>query len=62
MKKIAETARKYKLVAGAFAGTPEIIKSYSAMGYTFLAAVTDNDVLKLGVSAATGGLSLKPAT
>jgi 4-hydroxy-2-oxoheptanedioate aldolase len=59
MKKIVETAKKHKLVAGAFAGTPEIIKSYSAMGYTFMAAVTDNDVLKLGVSAAAGSLSLK---
>ena len=53
MKRIVDVARKNKLIAGAFAGTPEIIKQYSAMGYTFMAAVTDNDVLKLGVAAAT---------
>lgn len=52
MEKIASVARKYKLVAGAFAGNREIIATYSAMGYTFLAAVTDNDVLKLGIAAA----------
>ena len=53
MKKIVEVAHKNKLVAGAFAGTPEIIAQYAAMGYTFMAAVTDNDVIKLGVEAAT---------
>jgi 4-hydroxy-2-oxoheptanedioate aldolase len=52
MKKIVEVARKNKLVAGAFGGTPEIVKTYAAMGYTFITAVTDNDVLKLGVAAA----------
>jgi 4-hydroxy-2-oxoheptanedioate aldolase len=49
MKLIHATAMKYKLVSGAFAGTPEIANQYYAMGYTFMAAVTDNDVLKLGV-------------
>ena len=53
MKKIVEVAHKNRLVAGAFAGTPEIIAQYAAMGYTFMAAVTDNDVIKLGVEAAT---------
>ena len=53
MKKIHEVARKNGLVAGAFAGTGDIIKQYAAMGYTFMAAVTDNDVLKLGVAAMT---------
>ena len=52
MKKIVAVAQKHKLVAGAFAGTPEHISTYAAMGYTFMAAVTDNDVLKLGVQAA----------
>ncbi len=51
MKKVHEAAKKNGLVAGAFAGTGEVIKQYAAMGYTFLAAVTDNDVLKLGVQA-----------
>ena len=52
MKRIVDVARKNKLVAGAFAGNAEITKQYAAMGYTFMAAVTDNDVLKLGVQAA----------
>jgi len=52
MKKVVHAAHKNKLVAGAFAGTPEIIKQYVAMGYTFITAVTDNDVLKLGIEAA----------
>jgi len=56
MKKIVEVAHKNNLVAGAFAGTPEIIKSYLAMGYTFITAVTDNDVLKLGVDACVRGV------
>ncbi len=55
MKKIVAVAKKHKLVAGAFAGTPEIISTYSDMGYTFMVAVTDNDVLKLGVQAALKG-------
>jgi len=52
MKKICDVCHNHKLVAGAFAGTPEIINQYYKMGYTFMAAVTDNDVLKLGVAAA----------
>jgi len=53
---VVEVARKHNLVAGAFAGTPEIIKNYMAMGYTFITAVTDNDVLKLGIAAALHGV------
>ncbi len=55
MKRIVDVARKNKLVAGAFAGNAEIINQYAAMGYTFMAAVTDNDVLKLGIEAAVKG-------
>jgi 4-hydroxy-2-oxoheptanedioate aldolase len=51
MKKIHDVAQKNGLVSGAFAGTGEIIQHYAQMGYTFMAAVTDNDVLKLGVQA-----------
>ena len=53
MGKIHAAAKKHGLVAGAFAGTPEIINHYYAMGFTFMAAVTDNDVLRLGVAAIT---------
>ncbi len=51
MGKIHAAAKKHGLVAGAFAGTPEIINQYFDMGFTFMAAVTDNDVLRLGVAA-----------
>ncbi len=50
MKKIHLTAQKYDLVSGAFAGTPEIANDYFKLGYTFMAAVTDNDVLKQGIA------------
>ena len=53
---VAEVAKKNGLVAGAFAGTGEIIRQYTAMGYTFMAAVTDNDILKLGIAAVTGAV------
>lgn len=48
MKRIAAAAQKNNLVAGAFAGTAEIIKTYAAMGYTFMAGVVDVDLLQSG--------------
>ncbi len=55
MKIIHAAAEKHNLVSGAFAGSPEIAKEYVKLGYTFLAAVTDNDVLRLGVSGWNNG-------
>ena len=50
MKKIATAAKKNGLIAGAFAGTPEIIRAYQAMGYSFMAAAVDVDLLQAGAA------------
>jgi 4-hydroxy-2-oxoheptanedioate aldolase len=51
MKRVAAAAKKNNLIAGAFAGTAEIIKTYSAMGYTFMAGAVDVDLLQAGASS-----------
>ena len=51
MKRVEAAARKNNLVAGAFAGTAEIIKTYFAMGYTFMAGIVDVDLLQAGASS-----------
>jgi 4-hydroxy-2-oxoheptanedioate aldolase len=48
MKRIAAAAQKNNLVAGAFAGTADIIKAYAAIGYTFMAGAVDVDLLQVG--------------
>jgi 4-hydroxy-2-oxoheptanedioate aldolase len=48
MKRIATAAQKNNLVAGAFAGTADIIKAYAAMGFTFMAGAVDVDLLQAG--------------
>jgi 4-hydroxy-2-oxoheptanedioate aldolase len=50
MKRIASVAEKNGLVAGAFAGTTDIVKTYSAMGYTFMAASVDVDLMQAGAA------------
>ena len=50
MQRIAAAAEKNGLVAGAFAGTTEIVKTYSAMGYTFMAASVDVDLMQDGAA------------
>ena len=51
MKRVAAAAAKNKLVAGAFAGTAEIIKAYAAMGYSFMAGSVDVDLLQAGAAS-----------
>lgn len=48
MEKIAAAARKNGLVAGAFAGEAPVIQTYIKLGYTFLAAAVDADLLRMG--------------
>jgi 4-hydroxy-2-oxoheptanedioate aldolase len=48
MGKVAEAARKNGLVAGAFGGSAEVIKAYMGLGFTFLAAAVDVDLLQWG--------------
>jgi 4-hydroxy-2-oxoheptanedioate aldolase len=50
MKRVAAVAAKNKLIAGAFAGTAEIIKAYAAMGYSFMAGSVDVDLLQAGAA------------
>lgn len=51
MKRVAAAAKKNNLVAGAFAGTAEIIKTYAAMGYSFMAGAVDVDLLQAGAAS-----------
>jgi 2-keto-3-deoxy-L-rhamnonate aldolase RhmA len=51
MTKVHAACVKNNLIAGAFAGKPEIIKEYIGLGFTFIAAITDNDVLRTGIKA-----------
>lgn len=48
MEKIAAAARNNGLVAGAFAGEAAVITAYQGLGYTFLTAAVDTDLLSLG--------------
>jgi 4-hydroxy-2-oxoheptanedioate aldolase len=50
MKHIAAAARKNSLIAGAFAGTADIVNTYVGLGYTFLAAATDVELLTMGAA------------
>ena len=51
MTRIAVAARQNGLVAGAFAGNPEAVKSYQAIGFSFFAAAVDVDLLQAGAAA-----------
>jgi 4-hydroxy-2-oxoheptanedioate aldolase len=50
MVRIAAACKKNKLVAGAFAGSADIVKTYRGMGYSFLAAATDVELLTMGTA------------
>jgi 4-hydroxy-2-oxoheptanedioate aldolase len=56
MDKVAAACVKNNLVAGAFAGNPEIMNIYIAKGFNFLAAVVDVDLLRQGAEAAVKGV------
>jgi len=51
MKLIAAAAAKNNLVAGAFAGSADVINTYAAMGYTFMAGAVDVDLLQAGAES-----------
>ena len=51
MKLIAAAAAKNNLVAGAFAGSADVIDTYAAMGYTFMAGAVDVDLLQAGAES-----------
>ena len=56
MEKVAAACAKNGLVAGAFAGSPEIMKEYISRGFNFLAAVVDVDLLRHGAAVALKGV------
>ncbi len=56
MDKVSAACKKNGLVAGAFAGNPEIMNTYIAKGFNFLAAVVDVDLLRQGAESAVKGV------
>jgi 4-hydroxy-2-oxoheptanedioate aldolase len=56
MEKVAAACKRNKLVAGAFAGSPDVMNQYIARGFNFLAAVVDVDLLRQGAEAAIKGV------
>ncbi len=51
MQRVSAAARKNGLVAGAFGGSAEVIKTYQGLGFTFLAAAVDVDLLQWGAAS-----------
>ena len=51
MEKVVAAARANNLVAGAFGGGAEVIKAYLGLGFTFIAAAVDVDLLQTGAAA-----------
>lgn len=50
MTKVAAAAKKNGLVAGAFGGSAEVIKTYLGLGYSFIAAAVDVDLMQAGAA------------
>ena len=51
MEKVAAAARGNGLVAGAFGGGAEVVRTYLKLGFTFIAAAVDVDLLQSGAAA-----------
>ena len=51
MERVLAAARKNGLVAGAFGGGADAIRAYSGLGYTFIAAGVDVDLMQTGAAA-----------
>jgi 4-hydroxy-2-oxoheptanedioate aldolase len=51
MEKVSAAARRNGLIAGAFGGNAEVIKTYKGLGFTFLAAAVDVDLLQWGAAS-----------
>ena len=51
MRKVSDAARRHGLVAGAFGGSAEVIRTYQSLGFTFLAAAVDVDLLQWGAAS-----------
>jgi 4-hydroxy-2-oxoheptanedioate aldolase len=51
MQNVSAAARHNGLIAGAFGGSADMIKAYTALGFTFLAAAVDVDLLQWGAAS-----------
>ena len=51
MRRVSDAAKRNGLVAGAFGGSAEVIRTYQSLGFTFLAAAVDVDLLQWGSAA-----------
>ena len=51
MERVLAAARKNGLVAGTFGGGADAIRAYSGLGYTFIAAGVDVDLMQTGAAA-----------
>jgi 4-hydroxy-2-oxoheptanedioate aldolase len=51
MRRVSDAARRNGLVAGAFGGNAEVIRTYLGLGFTFLAAAVDVDLLQWGAAS-----------
>ena len=58
MKRVAAAAQRNGLVAGAFGGSAEVIKAYQAIGFTFLAAAVDVDLMQWGAASLKQSLAV----
>lgn len=50
MTRVAAAARSNGIVAGAFGGSAEVIKTYLGLGFTFIAAAVDVDLMQWGAA------------
>ena len=50
MTKVAAAAKTNGLVAGAFGGSADVIKTYLGLGFTFIAAAVDVDLMQWGAA------------
>ncbi len=51
LKKVIAAAKKNRLIPGAFGGGPDVCRQYAALGYRFIVAATDVNMLAAGAKA-----------
>ena len=56
MERIAAAAKRNGLVAGAFGGSVDVIKAYLGLGFSFIAAGVEVDLMQAGAAALNQGL------
>lgn len=57
MKRVSQAAKANGLVAGAFGGGSEVVKTYIGLGFTFIAAAVDVDLLHWGAAQFAASMS-----